>query len=462
MAREKNQRLAALLEEACWSRAQAASAYNRVAAETLGGEVRENSRIGPSHVSMWVGGTKATGVAPILLCQALSRRLKREVAPQEAGFTVPDSPAQEALDWSVDPLIALNALGSGVDAKRRRLLAGGVYSAMSLILPDEAWWRAMAQPPETPPGGKRVGRGDVETVQELTLAFSRMDQKRGGGHGRSALDEYLHLEIPRLLTGRFPDDPTRRTMFSASAELAYLSGWMSFDNSEHAVALQRFNTALKLAARAGDAPLSGHIMRAMAHQALDMGLRPKALQLARASVHGERYLSATPRERALLGVVHARTLAASNRKTEAAKALLRAEDDLSKAREGIKEPNRTFFFGEASLAHETACTLRDLGDPKRAVREFQHSVRTRGAQFRRTHAVTLGYMGATQLTQGSVEEACATWSHVLDAMEDGIYSGRARGTVVDMRRLLSPYRARGIPAVGSLNARATAYLANVD
>ncbi|WP_336605601.1 Tat pathway signal protein [Streptomyces sp. BA2] len=389
--------------------------------------------------------------------------MKREVTPQEAGFAVPDAPAQRALDWSVDPLIALNALGSGVDAKRRRLLAGGVYSAMSLILPDETWWRAMAQPPEERSlAGKRVGRGDVETVQELTLAFSRMDQKRGGGHGRSALDEYLHLEIPRFLNGRFPDDSTRRAMFAASAELAYLSGWMSFDNGEHAAALQRFNTALKLAARAGDAPLSGHIMRAMAHQALDMGLRGKALQLAQASVHGERYVSATPRERALLGVVHARALAANKRNKEAVQALVRAEDDLTMAREGIREPDRTFFFGEASLAHETACTLRDLGDPKRAVKEFQRSVRTRGAQFRRTHAVTLGYMGATQIKQGSVEEACATWTNVLEAMEDGIYSGRARGTVDDMRRLLSPYRARGIPAVGVLNARATAYLTNVD
>ncbi|MGW7488194.1 hypothetical protein [Streptomyces sp. NPDC054786] len=119
-------------------------------------------------------------------------------------------------------------------------------------------------------------------------------------------------------------------------------------------------------------------------------------------------------------MVHARTLAANGRNHEAAQALLRAEDDLSKAHDGIMEPDRTFFFGEASLAHETACTLRDLGDHQRAVMEFRRSVRTRGAAFRRTHAVTLGYMGATQIAQGGVEEACATWTSVLDAMEDGI------------------------------------------
>ncbi|MFI8433818.1 hypothetical protein ACIGJO_08715 [Streptomyces sp. NPDC079020] len=142
--------------------------------------------------------------------------------------------------------------------------------------------------------------------------------------------------------------------------------------------------------------------------------------------------------------------------------MLRAEDDLSNAHDGIKEPDRTFFFGEASLAHETACTLRDLGDRQQAVKEFRRSVRTRGAEFRRTHAVTLGYLGATQIAHGGVEEACATWTSVLDAMEDGIYSGRARQGVVEMRHLLSPYRKRGIPTVGVLDARAASYLAQVD
>ncbi|MEV6424737.1 Tat pathway signal protein [Streptomyces sp. NPDC051662] len=463
MARERNERLAALLEEACWSRAQAAASYNRVAAETLNGEVRENSKIGRSHVSMWVGGVQPTGVAPAILCQALSRRLKREITAQEAGFTTSISPRPGVLDWRVDPLIALNDLGSSVDTDRRRLLAGGVYSAAALILPDEAWWDTMLRPPaEEPSTGKRVGHGDVDTVRELTLAFSRMDQRRGGGHGRRAVDEYLKHEVRDFLRGRFVDEATRRGMFSAAAELAYASGWMAFDNSEHAIALLRFNTAVKLAARSGDAPLSGHVLRAMAHQALDLGFRREALQIARVSVHGERYAAATPRERALLGVVHARTLAANGHKPQAAQALLRAEDDLSNAHDGIREPSRTFFFGEASLAHETACTLRDLGDHQGAVKEFRRSVRTRGAAFRRTHAVTLGYMGATQIAQGSVEEACATWSSVLDAMEDGIYSGRARQRVVDMRHLLSPYRKRGIPAVGVLDARAASYLAQVD
>jgi len=74
-----------------------------------------------------------------------------------------------------------------------------------------------------------------------------------------------------------------------------------------------------------------------------------------------------------------RCLAATGNKSAAAAALVRAERDLSAARSADEEPDRVFFFGEASLAHETACTLRDSGDLAGAVREFQHSVSTREA-----------------------------------------------------------------------------------
>jgi tetratricopeptide (TPR) repeat protein len=200
----------------------------------------------------------------------------------------------------------------------------------------------------------------------------------------------------------------------------------------------------------------------MAHQAIDLGHYKLSLELSAESMKGQRYLSATPRERALLGVVHARGLTVNNGGEKAAKALLKAEDDLRAASDGIDEPHRTFFFGEASLAHETGCALRDSGDHQGAIRELQRSVRTRGSAFKRTHVVTLGYLAAAQCSSGRVEEACKTWTQALDALEDGIYSGRARQTVVTMREQLSPFRQRGIPVVAKLDARGASYLAQVD
>lgn len=462
MTRMRNDRLATLLVEADWSRAQAANAFNRTARE-LG--QADCATIGRSHVSMWVGGTKPSGQAPMILCQALSRRLKRDVTPDELGFAVPSAPAQGIVDWHADPLKALTDLGRmDLDAARRNLLTRAAYSAASLALPDAAWWRSMAkEPTERPsPRQQRVGRDDVAAVQQLTIAFSQIDQKRGGGHGRKALVQYLNSDVVALLRGRFPNEQLRRDMFTAAAELAYLSGWMAFDDAEQGLAQKYFHLALNLSQRADNPPLTGHILRAMAHQAMDLGFRELSLELSTASLEGQRYLSATPRERALLGVVHARGLAATGKNQAAARTLLRAEDDLSAASDDTEEPHRTFFFGEASLAHETGLALQDCGDRRAAIRQFQRSVETRGAAFRRTHAVTLGYLGVAQIRSGSVEEACRTWNSALDTIEDGISSRRARQTAVDMRNLLSTFRHRRVPAVAELDARAASYLARVN
>ena len=249
-------------------------------------------------------------------------------------------------------------------------------------------------------------------------------------------------------------------MFSAASELAYLSGWMAFDNAEHAIAQHYFSVAVKLAAEADDPPMAGHVLRAMAHQAVDLGHFRQGLDLAAASMDGKRYLLASPRERALFGVVYARALGAAGQKSAAAEALIKAEDDLASATTGDDEPSRVFFFDEASLAHETACTLRDTGDLSGALKELRRSVRTREATvFTRTHAVTLGYLGAVQARRGEIDQACFTWSNALDAM-DGIHSGRTRQAVVDMRAALSAFGRRGIPATVELGARACAYLSS--
>ncbi|MDJ0460302.1 Tat pathway signal protein [Streptomyces sp. H27-C3] len=283
---------------------------------------------------------------------------------------------------------------------------------------------------------------DVEDVREMAAIFSRRDQKRGGRAGRTALVAYLRSEVAELLSGRFPTEEIRRGMTSAAAELAYLSGWTAFDGGEHPLAQRWLTIATQLAEEAGDAPLAGHVLRAMAHQAVDLGKPQQAVRLAEASLASRLYTQACWRERSLLGVVHARGLAAAGEKKAAIAALLRAEGGLGRANASEVEPHRVFFFGEASLAHETAAALRDLGDLPGAEKQFRHSDRTRRGQFARTHAVTLGYLGAVQVQQGQLEAACNTWGQALDAMT-GLQSGRAKETVVQMRRSLSPFRGRG-------------------
>lgn len=453
MARRRNEKLAAAIAELGLSQARLAARVKSVADEH---GVASLASVGRSHITKWVGGVTPEPPAARILAETLSRGLGRLVTLADIGLATDTEPEPQPPAWSDDTLTTLVTLGStDMDLDRRRLLANTVYSTVGLALPAEQWFeqamdRARARKPLS---GHTVTTQDVEDVREMCDFFSRRDQRRGGRAGRTALVAYLRTDVADLLGGHFPTEDIRRSTTSAAAELAYLAGWTAFDGGEHPLALRWLTAATNLAEEAGDAPLAGHTLRAMAHQAVDLGNPREAVRLAEASLSSRRYAQACWRERSLLGVVHARGLAASGEKKAAVAALLQAERDLNRASESDNEPNRVFFFGEASLAHETAAALRDLGDLQGSERQFRHSVRTRRGEFTRTHSVTLGYLGAVQAQQGHLDVACETWGQALDVMV-GVQSGRARETVVQMRRALSPFRGRAGSRAAELDARA--------
>ncbi|MGE9697830.1 hypothetical protein [Streptomyces sp. NRRL F-5630] len=458
MAHERNIALAALMREAGWSQPQAAAAVARVAAES---GVRELKAVSRSHIAMWIQGTRPSGQAPHILRETLSRRLGRQLSLTDLGLKVePVGSTDSSSDWSVDPLTVLAELGSDdLDMHRRKLLTTAAYSAAGLALPATSWWAAAPATAATrrPSSSRSVTPADIDDVRDLTAYYSARDQKRGGATGRKALASHLLDEAVPLLGGRFRTDQLRRDTYSAVAEMTYLAGWMAFDAGEHRTAQRYLTIAARIAAEAGDGPLTGHVLRALAHQAVDLGHPRRALDLADASMSCDRYGQASHREKALLAIVHARALAAGGDRSGTMAAINRAERDLARA-DTTEAPTRVGFFQEASLAHETACALRDIGQSRDAEIHFKRSVATRRRQqFARTHSVTLGYLGAVQVQRGNLDEACATWNDALDAMT-GVQSGRTRDVIVRIQRDLSPVRHRGGRHVAELDRRARGLL----
>ncbi|WP_274036416.1 Tat pathway signal protein [Streptomyces sp. MMBL 11-1] len=460
MSRTRNTRLEAVIREWGLSQRQVAARFRTVAAENGATELL---RYDHSRIARWIGGATPEGRAAHILTATLSRGLGRTITLTDIGLATDDTGDPMTTAWSVDTLATLATLGStDMDIARRQVLAQSAYSVAGLALPSDSWWHEAADRARTrkPLSKHTVTAEDVTSVREMTAFLSRRDQQLGGrGVGRAALVAYLRTDVAELLAGRFPTEGLRRDMTSAAAELAYLAGWTSFDAGEHSIALRWLTLATQLAEEAGDAPLAGHVLRAMAHQAVDLHQPHEAVRLAEGSLSSRRYAEACWREKALLGVVHARALAVAGCKKQAAEVLNRAEADLSRASQDGDEPARVWFFGEASLAHETAAALRDMGDLKGAEQQFKRSVRTRQAPFKRTHSVTLGYLGEVQVQQGQLEAACATWHQALDTMT-GVQSGRARETVVQMRRALGPVLRRGGGPAADLDARARAVLAD--
>lgn len=408
---------------------------------------REARHIGPATLGQLHGSTCGDGAE------------RRAVAPATATPHTPHgrtgtttSPDNDEVDRR--DVLRLVGVAGALAATPAALGDSSASGAVAIALPED-WLRVAGRRTN-----RRIGSSDIEAVREMTSLLSQVDQRRGGGHGRTAVMEYLNSEVADQLNGVFSTEETRRDMLSAAGELAYLVGWMAFDDSDHALAEHYFTAAVRLAKEANDPPLMGHVLRAMAHQALDLDLPTQAHDLATASIEGDRYARASPRERSLLGVIHARSMAAKGEAREASATLLQAEDDLSAADTRVPEPSRVFFFSEASLAHETACALRDLGDLPGAVEKFRRSIELRDpTKFARTHAVTLGYLGNVKARQGEMGEACAVWSTSLNAMQ-GVRSGRARRVVAEMRATLLSLSEEGNRSVRDLEYMAATYLAD--
>ncbi|GAB6901641.1 hypothetical protein JCM9957A_47310 [Kineosporia succinea] len=360
-------------------------------------------------------------------------------------------------DWLTDPLVQLRASDSVPEGGAPTVAPSFACS------PPEGWgasWQEhRGQGLSEPPGGLlAVGRSDVEAVHETVSFFSRVDQRRGGGHARTAVLQYLTSDVSAFLHGRFTDDSVRRQMFAAAGELAALVGWMSYDDAEHQTAQWAYAIAVKLATEAGDDPLAGFALRAMSRQVLDLGQPERALDLAAASVSGDRYRRAVPRERALLSLGQARALAMAGDRQAATVAVKQAEAELAAAGLSGSEPDRVFFVSEASLAHQSGCVLRDFGDLRGALEAFERSVQIRPrSKFPRAHAITLGDLGDVQARLGHHDRAVTTWSQALDAMS-GVRSARTRAIA---RRIRVMTASKPVRVAGSeeLAARVEHYLA---
>src|SRR2546421_346623 len=258
MARDANpnEALASVISESGWTYDALAHAVRRVAAEN-NDPVASNK----SNVSHWVRyGVQPSGNVGTYLAEALSRRLERTVTLGEIGLP---EPSRDLLDWRTDTLSALADLRRiDVDLDRRQALRAAVYSVAALAVPAAPWWARMAERgiSRSTGSGRRVGRGDVAAVRDMAELFSRMDQRHGGGHARTAVVQYLTSEVAAYLQGSFADDRVRWAMYSTASELAYLAGWMAFDNSEHALAQRYFTEAVRLAAEGDDGPMAAHVL----------------------------------------------------------------------------------------------------------------------------------------------------------------------------------------------------------
>ncbi|WP_407560411.1 hypothetical protein [Streptomyces sp. 184] len=418
-----NDGLAALLDEAKWSRSQLANRVNR-----LGAEAGLTLKYDHSAVSHWVAGTQPVEQVRPLVVEAFARRLGRPVTYAETGFARPPDQDGDMIEDLMDTSRA------DMDPSRRRMLASGVYSA-ALAVPlfaDLVPEKERAERPATRPTG-RIGAGEVTTIRTMTNRIADILDELGGGHARPMAAAFLVNTVgPWLRADATP--AVKKDLLAAASDLVYLTGWMAMYERQQALGQRYYVKALHLAGEAEDYVTYCRTLRGMSLQAAHLGYGPKALQLADSAAEAAAR-GGGPRLRAFLRGMQAHAASMTGDRAQATRRLDEADSALSQAderRESIGGYDRT-----AWLFHQ-AHVLWEIKDYPGSIRALQHSIRIQHPQERQGRVHSYALLAERQLAYGHLEAACESWTHFLEHYEQ-LSTARGDEHFAAMRRKLRPH-----------------------
>lgn len=484
--RGPNEKLGTLLALAGISNAGLARRVN-----DLGAARGLTLRYDKTSVARWVTkGMVPQGPVPHLIATAIGGKLGRAVPLEEIGLGDTDpSPeiglafprevaeaVRSATDlWKLDLTRRTNGGGSWWDS------LAGTFSTSAYATPVSRWLitpadssvaRDAEQEGHEPvlleldgPAPRaalaagdgrayRVGHADAAKLREAAEEARRWDSKYGGGDWRSSMvPECLRRDAAPLLLGSYSDD-VGRTLFSATAELTRLAGWMAFDTGQHEAAQRYYIQGLRLARAAADVPLGGYVLASMSLQATYRGFADDGVDLAQAALERNRGL-ATARTMSFFHTVEARAHARAGSERACATALNAAEGWLERSRPGDGDPAWIDFYSHDRLAADAAECYRDLGVPVK-VRQFtEHALARPTEEFVRSHGLRLVVSAMAELDAGELDAAVAQGARAVE-VAGRISSQRTREYVREMMRRLEPYR--GERMVEELAERARAVL----
>ncbi|MGP3984330.1 transcriptional regulator [Streptomyces sp. KR80] len=465
VARQPNERLQALIQEAACSNAGLARRVNM-----CGAEHGLDLRYDKTSVARWLRGQQPRGRAPAIIAEALGRKLGRTVTIDEIGMANGKNLASGVgLQFSPTVVGAIEQVCElwRSDVGRRDFLSGSTVAASALVEPSRDWLITGADAQVARTTGARVGRSDVEAVRAMTDALVELDHRFGSGHVRPVVVHYLNSVVSGLLAGSYRES-VGRELFSAVSRLTELAGYMAVDTGQPGLAQRYYIQALRLAQAAGDRGYGGYVLAAgMSHLAASLGNPREIAQLARAAQEGARgqvppraqamFYAAEARGHALMGdarafqVVAGRAVTAMDRAGEPAP----ASGGGSGSGSG-DDPVWIAHFNHAYLADELAHCHRDLGQADAARRQAEEALAGHPASRARRRAIGLVLLATAQVQQREIELACHTGARALEIL-GGLRSNRGSEYLEDLQQRLDPFRDE--PVVREFGARLDAQAA---
>lgn len=423
--------LRGLLIEARWTGDALARRVNALATE-----IGLATSLDRRSVSHWLAGRRPRSPLPELIAEAFTRRLGRPVPVQATGL-LPDTEPLVA-EPPDDPLDTLEFL-CGLAESGRESESGGVYRLADLAA-LRAWpGDDLYRPPFREPDGARLEPEHVVAAHQMAQVFMGADSVFGGGYARAALARYLAYDIaPRLRAPARRE--TRRKMLSVATELAYMCGFMCFDDEQNAIAQSYYTVALKLSIENEDPVGYAVTLRAMSVQARSLGHIREALSLAEASVASVAGSEVPNLQHASLYGPLAVAAAAHGDRDAALAALTRAEKLAADAVAAGADELAIGRYRAASHAYQEAAVRSLLGDRPGAIRVLSESVRHRAADERRSRAITLASLAELHLDQGHLDESIAACHAFIDDYPP-LRSSRARSALRHLTARLRPHAA---------------------
>ncbi|MFE4643708.1 transcriptional regulator [Streptomyces sp. NPDC056730] len=448
VARQPNERLQALIQEAGCSNAGLARRVNMVGAER-GLDLRYDK----TSVARWLRGQQPRGRAPGVIAEALGRKLGRTVTIDEIGMANGKNLASGVgLQFSPTVMGAIEQACElwRSDVGRRDFLSGSAVASSALVEPSRDWLITGADPAVARNTGARVGDSDVEAVRAMTAALIDLDHRFGSGHVRPVVVHYLNSVVSGLLSGSYREAVGRR-LFAAVSRLTELAGYMAIDTGQPGLAQRYYIQALRLAQASGDRGYGGYVLAAsMSHLAAQLGNPREIAQLARAAQEGARGQVA-PRAQAMFYAAEARGHALMGDARTCEAAVGRAVTALEQSGDASgDDPDWIAHFDQAYLADELAHCYRDLGRPEEAARHAEDSLAGHPESRARRRAIGLVLLATSQVQQREVEEACRTGTRAAELL-GALRSSRGAEYLDDLQQRLEPYANE--PAVREFAAR---------
>ncbi|GHE87922.1 hypothetical protein GCM10018785_64270 [Streptomyces longispororuber] len=450
VARQPNERLQALIQEAGCSNAGLARRVNM-----CGAEHGLDLRYDKTSVARWLRGQQPRGRAPGIIAEALGRKLGRTVTIDEIGMANGKNLASGVgLQFSPTVLGAIEQVCElwRSDVGRRDFLSGSSVAASALVEPSRDWLISSPDPQVGRTAGPRVGLSDVAAVKAMTEALTQLDHQYGSGHVRPVVVHYLNSVVSGLLAGSYRE-AVGRELFAAVSRLTELAGYMAVDTGQPGLAQRYYIQALRLAQAAGDRGYGGYVLAAsMSHLAAQLGNPREIAQLARAAQEGARG-RVTPRVESMFYAAEARghALLGDARSTQAVtgRAVEAMERAVGEERSG-DDPAWIRHFDQAYLADELAHCHRDLGQADAAARRAEEALAGHPETRARRRAIGLVLLATAQVQRREVEQACHTGLKAVELLGT-LRSNRGAEYLDDFQQRLEPYREE--PVVREFGAR---------